>query len=228
MAIDYPRSAQAASGPLVADRNLYLDKSGSTVVEEGHADSASQLVAAGHPIDPADADRLGLVLKGDRIEQDRAAKIEEHQALVDALEEERTAFYEKVAQYQTENATRDIPNTMEAARVALETRYEHARLALSQFIKAGEGKDPLRGESQATALKPETSAVAREATAQAKAAVAASPSPRELAANAPSAPGEVAPQHPDTTSSTASRASSVSSDEPAKPAAKKSARKRGK
>lgn len=215
----------AAQDSLVADRNLYLDKDGSTVVEEGDAASASQLVAAGHPINQADVDRLGLVMKGDRVEQDRAVKIQDHQKLVDELEAERTAFYKSVEQYRDENATKDIPNTMEAARVALETRYEHAKLALAQFIKAQAGKDPLRGESQATALRPEKSDTAREATKRAKDAVAASPSPRELAANAPSAPAEVAPQHPATESSVATRASAVPSDQPAakRSAAKKSA-----
>jgi hypothetical protein len=248
MAVNWNRGTSAPegqNGPLVADRNLYLDASGHRVVEEGDAASASQFVAAGHPISQADADRLGLVQKGDRIEQDRAVKIGEHQALVDQLEAERTAFYAKVDQYKRENATKEIPNTMEAARVALETRYEHAVLALGQFIKAAGGKDPLRGESQATALRPETSAVAREATAQANAAVAASPSPRQLAANAPTAPAEVSPQHPDTSSSEATRVSAVPSDpsgalspragkpdaatsEPAAKSAKKSAAKSAK
>jgi enoyl-CoA hydratase/carnithine racemase len=198
MPVEWNRGAVAQS-PLVADRNLYLDASNSTVVEEGDARSASQLVATGHPISQADADRLGLVMKGDRVVQDRAVKIGEHQALVDQLDAERRTFYEAVEQYRRENATKDIPNTMEAARVALETRYEHAVLALNQFIKAGAGKDPLRGESQATALEPEKSETAKRATKQANAAVSASPSPVDLAKAAPSGKSEVAPQHPPTT-----------------------------
>jgi hypothetical protein len=170
MAVEWNRGAAAQHEPLIADRHLYLDKTGNTVVEEGDANSASQLVAAGHPIDPADAGRLGLVLKDGRVVQDRAVKIEEHQRLVDELQGEKDALYASIDQYRAENASKDIPNTMEAARVALETRYEHAKLALSQFIKAHAGKDPLKGESQATALEPEKSDVANEATARANAA----------------------------------------------------------
>jgi hypothetical protein len=232
MAIDYPRGTQAPSGPLVADRNLYLDATGTKIVEEGDAASASQLVARGHTINQADADRLGLVQKGKRVEQDRAVKIEEHQQLVDDLQAERKAFYEKVEQYQRENSTKDIPNTMEAARVALETRYEHAVLALGQFKKLADGKDPQRGESQATSVRPETSDVAREATTQANAAVAASPSPVDLAKAAPSGRAEVSEQHPDVDAAPSPNASSTPVSGAAavkaegdKPAAKKSARK---
>jgi hypothetical protein len=214
MAVEWNRGAAAQHESLIADRHLYLDKTGNTVVEEGDAHSASQLVAAGHPIDPADAGRLGLVLKDGRVVQDRAVKIEEHQRLVDELQGEKDALYASIDQYRAENATKDIPNTMEAARVALETRYEHAKLALAQFIKAHAGKDPLKGESQATALEPEKSEVARVATQQANAAVAASPTPAELAKSAPTEKAEVAPQHPDTApSENASNASSEPASE---------------
>ena len=201
MAVTWNRGVAASNAPLIADRNLYLDKSNNTVVEEGDANSASQLVAKGHPINQADADRLGLVMEGDRVVQNRAAKAEDHQALVDALEAELEKLYDAIAQYKQEDSTKDIPNTMEAARVALETRVEHAKLAVGQFKKAAEGKDPLKGESQATSLEPEKSEVARTATREAKAAVAASPSPTELAKNAPTEKAQVSPQHPDTTPS---------------------------
>lgn len=222
MAVTWDRGSKP-EGPLVADRNLYLDAAGNKVVEEGDANSASQLVAAGHPINQADVDRLGLVLKGDRVEQDRAVKIEEHQQLFDQLDEELNKMYDAIAEYKAQYSTKDIPNTMEAARVALETRHEHAKLALGQFIKAGEGKDPLKGESQATALEPEKSEIARTATREAKAAVAASPTPVELAKNAPTAKAEVSPQHPSTTPSANSGAESRESK-----TAKRAAKKRGK
>ena len=221
MAVTWDRGSQN-DGQLVADRNLYLDKAGNTIVEEGHADAASQFVAAGHPINEADAGRLGLVMKGERVEQNRAVKIEEHQALVDQLDAEVEKMDDAIAQYKAENSTKDIPNTMEAARVALETRHEHAVLALGQFMKAQEGKDPLKGESQATSLEPEKSEIARTATREAKAAVAASPSPSELAKNAPTAKAEVSPQHPDTTPSP------NASNPTSKGAAKKAAAKRKK
>jgi hypothetical protein len=195
MAVNWERGSQNA-GPLVADRNLYLDRDGTKVVEEGDAASASQLVAAGHPINQADADRLGLVLKSGKVQQDRAVKIGEHESLVSELDAERKALYESIEQYKRENATKDIPNTMEAARVALETRFEHAVLALNHFVKAGSGKDPLKGESQATALEPEKSEIAKSATKRANEAIAASPTPAELAASAPKEKAEVAPQHP--------------------------------
>lgn len=226
MAVTWERGAQGGE-PLIADRNLYLDAAGSTVVEEGDAASASQFVAAGHPISQADADRLGLVEKDGKIVQDRAVKIAEHQQLFDELDAELQKLYDAIAQYKQENSTNDIPNTMEAARVALQTRHEHAKLALAQFIKAQGGKDPLKGESQATALEPEKSEIARTATREAKAAVAASPTPAEMAANAPTEKAAVAPQHPDTRSSVATRASAVPSDEPAKPAAKRARGKKG-
>lgn len=201
MAVTWDRGGNAPQGQIIADRNLYLDAAGNRVLEEGDAASASQLVAAGHPINQADADRLGLVMKGDKVQQDRAVKIEEHQQLFDQLDQELNAMYDAIAQYKQENATKDIPNTMEAARVALETRHEHAKLALGQFIKSQGGKDPLKGESQATSLEPEKSEVAREATTRAKAAVAASPTPAQLAKNAPAAKAEVASQRPTTTPS---------------------------
>jgi hypothetical protein len=231
MAVTWDRGSQNAS-PLVADRNLYLDKDGTKVVEEGHAESASQLVAAGHPINQADADRLGLVMKGKRVEQDRAVKIGEHESLVSELDAERKALYASIEQYKRENATKDIPNTMEAARVALETRFEHAVLALNQFVKAGSGKDPLRGESQATALRPETSEVARAATAQANAAVSASPSPADLAKAAPSGRSEVAPKDPVTAEGVAAPEPGQRSNpadalaEPSRPAAKRPSAKK--
>jgi hypothetical protein len=196
MAVQWDRSNPPSS--IVADRNLYLDASNNKVVEEGDAASASQLVAAGHVINQADADRLGLIFRDGKVVQDRAVKIEEHQKLVDDLDKELDALYESIAQYKKENSTKDIPNTMEKARVDLETRHEHAKLALGQFKKFQEGKDPLRGESQATSVEPEKSQTARDATKKANAAVAASPSPRELAASAPTRKAEVAPQHPAT------------------------------
>src|SRR5689334_5175842 len=120
MAVTWERSTGEPQAPLIADRNLYLAKDGATVVEEGDATSASQIVAKGHQINPADADRLGLVLEGDKVVQNRAAKIEEHQQLFDQLDAELTDLYDAIAQYKAENSTKDIPNTMEAARVALE------------------------------------------------------------------------------------------------------------
>lgn len=227
MAVTWDRGGNAPQGQIIADRNLYLDAAGNKVVEEGDAASASQLVAAGHPINQADADRLGLVMKGDRVEQDRAVKIGEHQQLFDQLDQELNALYDAIAQYKAENSTKDIPNTMEAARVALETRHEHAKLALGQFIKSQGGKDPLKGESQATSVEPEKSDVARKATSRAKAAVAASPSPAQLAANAPTAKAEVAPQHPAAESSVATRAPAVPSAKPsaAEKAAESAAKK---
>lgn len=239
MAVTWNRGAEKSS-QLVADRNLYLDKDGSAVVEEGDAASASQLVAKGHVINQADADRLGLVFKNGKVQQDRGVKLGEYKTLVKDLDAERTALYAEIDTYRRENATKDIPNTMEAARVELETRYEHALLGLNQHIKAGQGKDPLRGESQATSLRPEKSDTAREATDKARSAVRSSPTPYELAANAPSAPSEVSPQHPDTSSSVATRADAVPSDNSGaaspragkpdavgegQPAAKKSAKK---
>ena len=189
MPVTWDRGSEDSS-PLVADRNLYLDASNNKVVEEGDAASATQFVAAGHPIDKADADRLGLVEKGGKIVQDRAVKIEAHQKLVDDLQGEKDAMAESIKKYQADHSTKDIPNTMEKARVDLETRYEAAKWSLAQFIKAGRGMDPTVGESQATALKPEKSPTAKEATKRANAAVRAAPTPRELAQNAPTKPSE--------------------------------------
>lgn len=192
MAVTWDKGASQDEGPLVADRNLYLDGSNNKVVEEGDASSATQFIAAGHTIDRADADRLGLVSKDGKIVQDREAKIGDHQELYDQLDAELRAMNDSIAQYKKENAVKDIPNTMEKARVDLETRHEHARLALSQFIKAMAGKDPTLGESQATSIRPEKSETAKAATKRAKAAIAASPTPRELAASAPTKPAEPA------------------------------------
>lgn len=215
MSVQWDRSNPPSS--IVADRNLYLDASNNRVVEEGDAASASQLVAAGHVVNQADADRLGLVFRNGRVEQDRAVKLEEHQRLVDDLEAERKALADSIEQYKKEHSTKDIPNTMEKARVDLETRYEHAKLALNQFKKFQDGKDPLRGESQATALEPEKSETARNATKRANTAVTASPSPKELAASAPTRKAETAPQAP-ATATTSTRAAT-----PAAPAARKAA-----
>lgn len=231
MPVTWDRGAQS-EGPLIADRHLYLDVTGNTVVEHGDAASASQLVAAGHPINQADADRLGLVEKNGKVVQDRAQKIGEHQRLVDQLDAERKKFYASVEQYKQENATKDIPNTMEAARVALETRYEHAVMSLNAFIKASEGKDPLKGQSQATSLVPEKSATAVKATKQANAAVRASPSPSELAKTAPAGQAAVpTPQHTPETEGASPAPEPGARDNPSKvlaePAAKKAAKKSG-
>lgn len=175
MAVAYNRGAKAPAGTLVADRHLYLDSTGNRIVEQGDAASASQFVAAGHPIDPAEADRLGLVEKNGKVVQDHEAKIADLRKNFDELEAEKKAMYEQIDAYRKENAVKDIPNTMEAARVDLEQRYEVARITLAQAIKAEAGKDPFLGESQATAIEPEKSDTAVVATMRAKAAVAAAP-----------------------------------------------------
>lgn len=76
------------------------------------------------------------------------------QAHTDAVAEQKT-LAGKIEAYRTDNAVKDIPNTMEAERVALDAKVESARLALSQAIKADAGKDPLKGESQATSTRPD-------------------------------------------------------------------------
>jgi hypothetical protein len=156
MAVEYPHAANVPEGAIVADRHLYLDASGNTIVEHGDVASASQFVAAGHPISKEDADRLGLSLDADgKVVQDHAVKAEDLRAAYDSLVGELDAINAKAAAYREANATKDIPNTMEAERIALESKVEHARRALAQSIKASEGRDPLKGESQATALKPD-------------------------------------------------------------------------
>lgn len=156
MAVDYPHAARVPEGAIVSDRHLYLDASGTKVVEEGDASSASQLVARGHPISKEDADRLGLSVDADgKVVQDHPAKIEDLRGAYDGLVAELDAINEKAAAYREEHSVKDIPNTMEAERVALEAKVERARLTLAQSIKTSEGRDPLKGESQATALKPD-------------------------------------------------------------------------
>lgn len=155
MGVEYPHAAQVPEGAIVADRHLYLTAEGNTIVEHGDATSASQLVAAGHPIGKADADRLGLTVVDGKVVQDHPAKIEDLRGAYDALVAELDAINVKAAAYRDANATKDIPNTMEAERVAIETKVEHARLALAQSIKVSVGKDQFRGESQATSVKPD-------------------------------------------------------------------------
>jgi hypothetical protein len=156
MGVEYPHAAQVPEGAIVADRDLYLTADGSTIVEHGDQASASQFVAAGHPISKADADRLGLTVDADgKVVQDHPAKVEDLRAEYEALVAELDAINEKADAYREENATKDIPNTMEAERVALESKVEHARLALAQSIKVSIGKDQFKGESQATSLKPD-------------------------------------------------------------------------
>lgn len=155
-------------GKLVADRELYLDSTTNRLVEKGDAASASQFAAEGHVIDQAEADRLGLSEKGGKIVQDHPAKIADLRKNYDALVSEQKAFADLVAEYKKENAVNDIPNTMELARVELENKVEQARLNVAQAIKAEQGKNPILGESQATALKPEKSAVTKKAVKKGK------------------------------------------------------------
>jgi hypothetical protein len=199
MPVEWNRGATAQS-PLVADRNLYLDASGNKSSRRGtplrlaaRRGRASDQPGRRRPAGPRHEGRPGRA--GPR-RQDRGAPAAGRPAGRNS-----TPSTTRSSSTRRENSTKDIPNTMEAARVALETRYEHAVLALNQFKKAGAGKDPLRGESQATSLEPEKSETAREATKQANAAVSASPSPVDLAkerARAERRP-KVAPQHPPTT-----------------------------
>lgn len=149
-------------GKLVADQHLYLDSTGNKLVPASEA--ASQIAAEGHIIDQAEADRLGLVEKNGKVVQDHPAKIADLRKGYDEAVKEKDAFYEMVDEYKKENAVNDIPNTMEKARVDLEAKVEQARLSVAQAIKAEQGKDPFKGESQATAVKPEKSAVAKKAS----------------------------------------------------------------
>lgn len=86
---------------------------------------------------------------------EKAATTDELRAALATLEEEGAEFAKEIAQYKADNAVKDIPNTMEFARVEHEGKIEHARLALSQALKADAGKDPLKGESQATSTRPD-------------------------------------------------------------------------
>lgn len=54
---------------MVADRNLYLDKSGDKLAREDSVESASLLVGRGKEIDPADVARLRLQVVDGRVEQ---------------------------------------------------------------------------------------------------------------------------------------------------------------
>ena len=51
---------------MIADRNLYLDKTSSRLVAEGSAESAFQLINAGREIPDEEVERLGLYLDKDR------------------------------------------------------------------------------------------------------------------------------------------------------------------
>lgn len=54
---------------MIADRNLYLDKSGEHLAAENSVESASLLIARGHEIDSADVARLRLVVEDGRVMQ---------------------------------------------------------------------------------------------------------------------------------------------------------------
>jgi hypothetical protein len=148
-------TAREENGNLVADRDLYLDASGRNLVEEGAPGSATQLVSRGHAITRDEVQRLHLSLKDGRVVQDQASSIDDLRSKLTELEGERDAHAAKIRQYQEQNAVKDIPNTMEAVRVAIEARIDRARLDLSTAIKDAAGKDPSRGESQATAVRPD-------------------------------------------------------------------------
>lgn len=140
-------------GKVVADRHLFLDKTGNKLVEPNEA--ASQLAAQGHVLDQSDIDRLGLVVKDGKIVQDHPATIEGLRKVYGAAQAEQKEFAETIDEYKKGNAVNDIPNTMEKARVDLDAKVEAARLNLAQTIKAEAGKDPFKGESQATATEPD-------------------------------------------------------------------------
>lgn len=140
---------------MIADRALYLDKSGNKVVEEGDASAASQLVGAGVEIPEAEAKRLSLVAgKDGKVSQDFVVGIGDLKSQLAEAEEQQAAHAKVIEAYRAENVVKDIPNTMELKRVQLESAVEQARLALAQAIKAEKGANPFLGESQATSVKP--------------------------------------------------------------------------
>lgn len=139
---------------MIADRPLYLDKSGNKLVEEGDASAASQLAGQGAVVNADEARRLSLVEKDGKVVQDFVAGVGDLRKQLADAEAEQAAFAKEIESYRSENAVKDIPNTMEAKRVAIESKVEQARLALAQAIKAEKGHDPFKGESQATAVKP--------------------------------------------------------------------------
>lgn len=68
MAVVWHPSEEKPVG-MIADRNLYLDKSGEKLAVEDSVESASLLVGKGREIDPADIARLRLVVVDGRVEQ---------------------------------------------------------------------------------------------------------------------------------------------------------------
>lgn len=146
---------QTRDGNLVADRDLFLSKDGKTLVEEGAPGAASQLVVKGHAITRDEAQRLNLSIRDGKVVQDSVTSIESMRAKLAEVEGDRDALAQKIEQYRKDNAVKDIPNTMEAQRVAIEARIDRIRLELSTAIKDAAGKDPFLGESQATAIRPD-------------------------------------------------------------------------
>lgn len=73
MTIEFPRGEQLPDGGLIADRDLYLDKTETRIVEEGDPASAFQFTGKGRVIPPEDAARLGLELVDGKVVQRGAA-----------------------------------------------------------------------------------------------------------------------------------------------------------
>lgn len=146
----------ARGEPVIADRALYLDKDGGKLVEEGDSSAATQLAGKGAPISAEDAKRLSLVVgKDGKVSQDFVVGVGDLKSQLADAESAYAEVEAEVKAYREENAVKDVPNTLELKRVGLERDVEQARLALAQAIKAAKGKDPFKGESQATSVKPD-------------------------------------------------------------------------
>lgn len=76
MGVKWGTGAELPEGTIFADRELYLDVTGTKLVRAGTAASASQLCGQGHPIEPAVQERLGLFLLDGVVVQRGSAEAE--------------------------------------------------------------------------------------------------------------------------------------------------------
>jgi hypothetical protein len=71
LTINIPKIEQpkAKTPAIIADRRVYLDLAGQTLLEEGHTEARFLLAPEGHPIPGEEVDRLKLVVVDGRVVQ---------------------------------------------------------------------------------------------------------------------------------------------------------------
>jgi hypothetical protein len=147
MALTFNQATEQSE--LVADRHLYLDKTGTLLLEESDAACAFLLCSRGRSIDPALVDGLGLLVRDGWIVQDYAATIDRLNADLTEADRVREDVSARIEAYRQANAVehahfaagnKPYPADMDLERVKADARYNQARAKLLRTTQAAGGQ----------------------------------------------------------------------------------------